>query len=79
VNNYPGWLAELIETHGCGVATPPKDAIALADALGALAASPERCRVMGEAARRLAVARFGRNELARQFREQLERTAAGGQ
>jgi glycosyltransferase involved in cell wall biosynthesis len=78
VNNYPGWLAELIETHGCGIATPPHDVIALADALGALADNPERCRVMGEAARRLAVARFGRHELARQFAEQLERTAAGG-
>ena len=78
VNNYPGWLAELIQTHGCGIATPPKDAKALADALCALADNPERCRVMGEAARRLAIEQFGRQELARQFVEQLERTAAGG-
>lgn len=75
INNYPGWLAELIQEHGCGKAVPPKDATALADALCALADNPEHCRVMGEAARRLAVEQFGRKELAQQFVEQLERTA----
>ena len=78
LNNYPGWLAELIQTHGCGIVTPRKDATALADALCALADNPERCRVKGEAARRLAIEQFRRSELARQFVEQLERTAAGG-
>ena len=64
VNNYPGWLADLIQTHRCGIAAPPKDATALADALCALADNPEGGRVMGEAARRLTIEQFGRQELA---------------
>lgn len=67
VNNYPGWLAELIETHGCGIATPPQDAIALADALERLAGDSQRCREMGENARSLAKKEFDRARLAGVF------------
>jgi glycosyltransferase involved in cell wall biosynthesis len=76
INNYPGWLAELVQGNGCGIVVPPRNPLAFADALCELAAHPERRRLMGDAARRLAETQFGRDELARQFVGQLEHTAA---
>ena len=76
LNNYPGWLAELVQGNGCGIAVPPRNAAALADALCELADDPERRRIMGRAARRFAEKEFGREALAHQFVEQLEQAAA---
>ncbi|MBX2997194.1 MAG: glycosyltransferase family 4 protein [Caldilineaceae bacterium] len=67
LNNYPGWLADLIHEHGCGVAIPPDDPIAFADALEYLAAHPEERTSMGHNARRLAETLFAREQLAGQF------------
>ena len=33
LNNYPGWLAELINDNGCGFSVSPEDPIAFADVL----------------------------------------------
>jgi len=74
VNNYPGWLAGMIEDADCGVAAPPADACALADALQRLAASGEDCARMGRNARSLAESRFNREVLAAKFIEALEST-----
>ena len=38
--NYPGWLAELIQEHQCGIAVPPGDPVAFAEALIHLADNP---------------------------------------
>lgn len=75
LNNYPGWLAELIEEQGCGIAVPPGDARAFADALIRLADNPEEAMRMGERARELAEARFDRGLLAERFGDWLERAA----
>ena len=75
VNNYPGWLAGLIHQAGAGVVVPPRNPVAFADALQALAADPERCRRAGAAARRLAEQRFARTDLATQFVEVLQGVA----
>jgi glycosyltransferase involved in cell wall biosynthesis len=75
VNNYPGWLAGLIHQAGAGVVVPPRNPVAFADALQALAADPERCRRTGAAARRLAEQRFARTDLATQFVEVLQGVA----
>jgi glycosyltransferase involved in cell wall biosynthesis len=50
-----------------GIATPPGDPAALAEALVLLAADPARREAMGRAARRLAVARFDRRAQAARF------------
>jgi len=72
VNNYPGWLADMIKEHDCGIAVPPGDPVAFADALIELADNPENRTAMGKKARRLAETSFGREDLARQFVDFLE-------
>ncbi len=77
VNNYPGWLAGLIRDHEAGIAVPPEDPAAFADALMRLADDPEGARKMGRQARALAEARFSRRDLADRFVDCLERVQAG--
>lgn len=67
VNNYPGWLADLIRESGCGAAVPPADPVALADALQRLAADPASSREMGRQARLLGEKSFSRAQLAANF------------
>jgi glycosyltransferase involved in cell wall biosynthesis len=64
VNNYPGWLAELIDEAGCGFAVPPERPHDLADALIAAADDPERLEIMGTRALKLAQTRFSRAQLS---------------
>jgi glycosyltransferase involved in cell wall biosynthesis len=68
VTNYPGWLADMITAHQCGIAVPPRDATALAEALCRLADSGGEARAaMGERARRLAETEFARSKLGESF------------
>lgn len=75
LNNYPGWLAGTIEEHGCGIAVPPDDPEAFADALIRLAERSNETRRMGERARALAEAEFDRNSLGERFCRFLEAQA----
>ena len=76
LNNYPGWLADLITTHQCGYAVPADDPVAFADALIRAATHPEERGVMGKHARQLANREFDRAKLAEQFVSWLESTRA---
>jgi glycosyltransferase involved in cell wall biosynthesis len=64
VNNYPGWLAEIINEYQCGLAIVPGDPVKFADALEMLASEHETCSAMGKRARELAASRFRRELLA---------------
>lgn len=64
LTNYPGWVADLVAERGCGVAVPPGDPEAFADALIRLADAPERLPAMGANAAALARERFDRPMLA---------------
>lgn len=64
INNYPGWIAELIETHECGFAVSPGNADALADVLVAAAEQRSRLQRMGKNARALAEREFDRSMLS---------------
>lgn len=76
LNNYPGWLATLIQERQCGVAVPEKDPAAFAQALIDLADNPAKRRQMGHAARQLAEDRFSRLKLAEQFETALRRASS---
>ena len=79
VNNYPGWLSEMITTHQCGMAVAPDDPEAFADAMGRLADNPEVREKMRRNARALAEADFSRDQLAERFVSWLEASNRGGQ
>jgi glycosyltransferase involved in cell wall biosynthesis len=73
LNNYPGWLADLIREYQCGVVAPPGDPQAFAEGLIQLADDPGRRRQLGANARRLAETKFNRVALADQFADWLEK------
>jgi glycosyltransferase involved in cell wall biosynthesis len=79
VTNAPGRAARLVEAGAdgmaCGIAAPPGDAPALADALAALAANPVRRAAMGAAGRGRAVRLWDRRLHAARFCEVLEEAA----
>lgn len=72
LNNYPGWLAELIERHGCGFAVPPDDPVAFANALEAAAADKVALKAMGQRSLALARSDFDRAQLSERFVDWLE-------
>lgn len=72
INNYPGWLAGLIDQNACGLAVDPENPEALADALCWMADHPHERKKMGARARRLAETTFSRDELGQQFVKFLE-------
>lgn len=77
LNNYPGWLAEMINEHGCGFAVAPDNPAAFADALERAANDRAALRPMGERGRALAEREFSRALLADRWVATLERTAKG--
>lgn len=72
LNNYPGWLAELINENGCGFSVPPEDPIAFADVLEKAAVNRSNLKVKGSKARALAIEKFDRKILACRWTEILE-------
>jgi glycosyltransferase involved in cell wall biosynthesis len=74
LNNYPGWLADMIHENACGLAVSPDSPEAFADALETLAASPDNNAKMRLAARALAEREFSRDKLASDFCNFLEKT-----
>ena len=64
LNNYPGWLADLIKQNHCGFVVPPDDAVAFADALERAARDRKQLKVMGRNGVELAKREFDRRRLA---------------
>lgn len=67
INNYPGWLADMISENRCGLGVPPNDASAFADAIVYLADNSEERNVMGANSRALAEKQFSRHDLSDKF------------
>ncbi len=67
LNNYPGWLADMIKQNGCGFSVEPENATAFADALETAADHRDELHAMGQRARMLAQAQFARTDLADQW------------
>lgn len=64
LNNYPGWLADLIKENNCGVAVPPDNKVVFTDTLVNLADNRKVLVEMGVNARKLAKKSFDRKKLA---------------
>jgi glycosyltransferase involved in cell wall biosynthesis len=76
LNNYPGWLADMIGEHRCGKVVPPDDPVAFADAVLALREGRDELAAMGRRSRQLAETQFSRQRMAEQFVAVLERAHA---
>ena len=64
LNNYPGWIAEIIKENQCGFVVSPNDANECANALEFSAINRESLKGMGQRARSLAHRQFSFNKLA---------------
>lgn len=69
LNNYPGWLAEMISHKDCGIAVPPDDQHAFADALIYGADNREALKLKAVNALNLARTEFSRKDLSSQWVE----------
>jgi len=67
LNNYPGWLAELITKEQCGFAVPPENPKAFADALEQAADQREQLHQMGKNGQQVAKEQFNRSILSQKF------------
>lgn len=67
LNNYPGWLANMITEHNCGFAVRPDDPSAFADALEQAEADKPALAAMGQRGLALANSQFSRDRLADQW------------
>ncbi|KXZ62756.1 glycosyltransferase family 4 protein [Acinetobacter venetianus] len=67
LNNYPGWLAELITKVQCGFAVPPENPQAFADALEQAANQREKLIEMGRNGQQVAREQFNRSILSQKF------------
>lgn len=74
LNNYPGWLAEMIRDHQCGFSVEPENPKAFADALEKAADDREALKAMGQRGRELAEQAFNRQLLSNRFVDWLEGT-----
>jgi glycosyltransferase involved in cell wall biosynthesis len=76
VNNYPGWLADMIEKNQFGMAVRPGSAELLADALADMANNSVAADEMGKSARKFAEDSFNRGMLAVKFVHTIESSVA---
>jgi glycosyltransferase involved in cell wall biosynthesis len=67
LNNYPGWIADLIKDNNCGYAIPAANPSAFADALIEAADDSKARHAKGDMARQLAEDKFNRQILAETF------------
>jgi glycosyltransferase involved in cell wall biosynthesis len=67
LNNYPGWLANMIESHHCGIAVPPGDPEAFAVAIIRIKNNLNENKIMSENGIKLARGKFDRALLASEF------------
>ncbi len=70
-----GVIRDVVEASGGGVAVPPGDAGAIAQAIRSLSAAPDRGRSMGLRGRQHVSQHFNRDQHAREFRDTMHRVA----
>lgn len=75
--NYPGWMAEMVTAQGAGVAVPPQDPVAFADALVCMADACAATAEMGPRGRNFAKREFLQTTLAQRCVSVLESVTTG--
>lgn len=75
--NYGGWQAEWLSRYEAGVAVPPDDPRAMADAIVRLETDRRRLKEMGRNARRLAEEQFERKRHMARLEKVLRQAALG--
>ena len=73
LNNYPGWLADMIEKNNTGFAIPPDDITSYVDALEYAADNRDKLVEMGIKSKKLAN-QFDREKLSEDFVHWIEKT-----
>jgi glycosyltransferase involved in cell wall biosynthesis len=76
LNNYPGWLAEMITVHQCGFAVPPDSPTAFADAMEQAQENRLALKAMGQRGLALAQNEFDRATLSDRWVDWVEGTKA---
>ncbi|MBS1495158.1 MAG: glycosyltransferase family 4 protein [Bacteroidetes bacterium] len=76
LNNYPGWLAEMITEYNLGIAVEPDNPEAFANALIKLSEDKSKLEEMRINSRKLAEEKFDRLKLADKLNEVLEKTVS---
>ncbi|CAK8717229.1 Glycosyltransferase subfamily 4-like N-terminal domain-containing protein [Candidatus Electrothrix gigas] len=74
LNNYPGWIADMINEYRCGYAVEPDNPERFADALEDAADRRDKLQEMGKRAWALGCEQFNRKQLAEQFVRVIEKT-----
>ncbi|TEA79951.1 glycosyltransferase family 4 protein [Allopusillimonas ginsengisoli] len=72
LNNYPGWISDMILEKNCGYTVPPDNSIAFADALEHALCNKQILKQMGRNATALAREQFDRDDLSTSFCDWLE-------
>lgn len=72
INNYPGWLSDMILEYNCGEVVKPDNPKLFADKLISMIDNPDKRRLQGINARILAEKHFSRGDLSNQFVDFLE-------
>ncbi len=72
LNNYPGWLADMITEQKCGKVCSPDDAVDFANTVEAFCVSKTEREEMGRRSRELAEEQFSRDKLGDEFVKVLE-------
>ena len=72
INNYPGWVADLITSNNCGLLVDPDDSVSFAEALILLADNKNLSKSMSINAELLAQNKFDRNILSEKFVSYIE-------
>lgn len=75
LNNYPGWLADMIQNNNCGLVAKPDNPRDFANKVEILCKSSKIRRKMGTASRELAEREFSRDVLGDKFVATLEDAA----
>jgi glycosyltransferase involved in cell wall biosynthesis len=74
LNNYPGWLSDMIKANNCGFVVEPESPIKFADALERAADNKKLMSIMGSNSRLLAKNEFNRGDLSDNWVICLEQT-----